>query len=225
MAKQLQSRFLSQWLLIQVFGSISLAIATQAIVTLLILMLKIDNIVASCFLRGLACLLSSTVQGYLQWYLLKQVIKTLDRRWIYTAIAGLPLNIINWGAIHLGIDNLILDKDGTVFVILALIGAVIGGLNGHAIGTWQKSLFKKSLYWRSLWHDWDREQLLAGALSGVVTAVTIIGAVFLFDGNWISTPISAFICSIGLASISHVMYGLIVGDTIQDVFKQAKLIQ
>jgi membrane protein YqaA with SNARE-associated domain len=225
MSKQFQSSFLSQWLLVQVFGAIALAVATQAIATLLGLILKIDNIVAICLLRGLACFLSSAIQGYLQWYLLKQVIKTLDRRWIYTVIAGLPLNILTWGIIHLGIDNLILDKDGTVFIILAIVGAVIGGLNGRAIGHWQKSLFKKSLYWRSLWHDWDREQLLAGALSGVVTAVTIIGAIFLCDGNWISSPLSAFICSIGLGSISHVMYGLIVGDTIQDVFKQAKLIQ
>jgi hypothetical protein len=67
--------------------------------------------------------------------------------------------------------------------------------------------------------------LLAGALSGIVTAVIIISAVFLFGWNWISLPISAFICSIGLASISQVMYGLIVGDTIEDVFKQAKLIE
>jgi hypothetical protein len=225
MSKPLQPRFLSQWLLVQVFGSISLAIATQAIVTCLILLSHIDNLIIVSILRLLACLISSMAQGYLQWQILKQTIKTLDREWIYTAIAGLPINILTWGLIHLGIKTLVLDKDGTSLIILAIVGAVGGAINGRIIGNWQKSLFKQRLYWRSLWHDWDREQLLAGALSGITTAVMIISVVFLVGWDWISSPMSAFICSIGLASISQVMYGLIVGDTIQDVFKQAKLIE
>lgn len=224
MSKQLQSSFLNQWLSIQIFGSIALAIATQAIVTLLILAFHIDNLVAIYGLRLLGCLVGSAIQGYLQWQILKQVIKSLDRKWIYTAIVRLPLETIGWGLIHLGIGKLVLDEDGTVFVILAIVGAVVGGINGRIVGNLQKSLFKQRLYWRSLWHDWDREQLLAGALSGVVTAVMIISSVFLCGWNWMASPLSAFICSIGLASISQVMYGLIVGDTIQDVFKQAKLI-
>ena len=224
MSKQLQPNFLNQWLSIQVFGSIALAIATQAIVTLLILMFHIDNIIAIYAIRLLGCLVSSAIQGYLQWQILKQIVKSLDRKWIYTAIARLPIEIICWGLIHLGISKLVLDEDGTVFVILAIVGAVVGGINGRIVGNLQKSLFKQRLYWRSLWHDWDREQLLAGALSGIVTAVIIISAVILFGWDWMASPLSAFICSIGLASISQVMYGLIVGDTIQDVFKQAKLI-
>jgi hypothetical protein len=225
MSKHLQSDFLSQWLLVQVFGSIALAIATQAIVTFLTLLLHVDNLAIICTMRLLACLFSTTIQGYLQWYILKQVIKSLDRQWIYTAIAGLPINILTWGLIHLGIKTLILDEDGTSLVILAIVGALVGGINGRIVGNWQKSLFKQRLYWRSLWHDWDREQLLAGVLSGIVTSVMIISSVFLFGWDWISSPMSAFLCSIGLASISQVMYGLIVGDTIQDVFRQAKLIQ
>jgi hypothetical protein len=225
MSKHLQSSFLSQWLSIQIFGSISLVIATQGIVTFLTLIFNIDNLFISCTMRLLACLLTSIIQGYLQWLILKQVIKSLDRKWIYTAIAGLPINILTWGLIHLGIKTLVLDEDGTVLIILAIVGAVCGGINGHIIGNWQKSLFKQRLYWRSLWHDWDREHLLAGALSGVLTAVIIISAVFLSGWNWIASPMAAFICSIALASISQVMYGLIVGDTIHDVFKQAKLIQ
>ncbi len=225
MSKHLQSGFLAQWLLIQVFGSIALAIATQAIVTLITLLLHIDHLAIVYVMRFLACLLSSTIQGYLQWQILKQTIKTLDRKWIYTAIAGLPINILTWGLIHLGIKTLVLDRDGTVFIILAIIGAVGGGINGRIVGNWQKSLFKERLYWRSLWHDWDREQLLAGALSGVVTAVIIISSVFLCGWDWIASPLSAFMCSIALASISQVMYGLIVGDTIYDVFTQAKLLK
>jgi hypothetical protein len=225
MSKHLPSSFLNQWLSIQVFGSIALAVATQAIVTLLTLLFHVDNIAAIYLLRLLGCLVSSAIQGYLQWQILKQIIKSLDRQWIYTAIVRLPIDILSWGLIHLGISKLVLDEDGTVFVILAIVGAVVGGINGRIVGNLQKSLFKQRLYWRSLWHDWDREQLLAGALSGVVTAVIIISAVFLFGWNWIASPLSAFICSIGLASISQVMYGLIVGDTIQDVFKQAKLIE
>lgn len=225
MSKYSQPRFLSQWLLVQVVGSILFAIATQAIVTCLILLLQIDNLIVGSILRLLACILSSMIQGYLQWHILKQTIKTLDRQWIYTAIAGLPINILTWGLIHLGIKTLILDADGTTLIILAIVGGVCGGINGLIIGNWQKSLFKQRLYWRSLWHDWDREQLLAGVLSGIVTAVIIISAVFLSGFDWIASPISAFLCSIGLASISQVMYGLIVGDTIQDVFKQAKLIE
>jgi hypothetical protein len=224
MSKQLHSGFLSQWLLIQVFGSIALAIATQAMVTLIILLAHQDNLIVIYLLRLLGCLFSSIAQGYLQWQMLKQVIKSLDLKWIYTTVAGLPINILNWGLIHLGIKMLVLDEDGTVFIILAIVGGVFGGINGRIVGNWQKSLFKKRLYWRSLWHDWDREQLLAGVLSGIVTSVIIIGSVFLYGWDWIASPLSAFICSIGLASISQVMYGLIVGDTIQDVFKQAKLI-
>jgi hypothetical protein len=225
MSKYLQSGFLAQWLLIQVFGSISLAIATQAIVTFMTLLLHVDNLAIIYLMRFLACLLSSAVQGYLQWHILKQVIKSLDHRWIYTAVAGLPINILTWGLIHLGIKTLVLDEDGTVFIILAIVGAVGGGINGIIVGNWQKSLFKQRLYWRSLWHDWDREQLLAGALSGIVTAVIIISAVFLSGVNWMTSPIAALFCSICLASISQVMYGLIVGDTIYDVFKQAKLLK
>jgi hypothetical protein len=225
MSKHLQSNFLSQWLLIQVFGSICLAIATQAIVTLVTLLFHIDNLGATYLLRLTGYLASSAIQGYLQWQILKQIVKSLDRKWIYTAIAGLPINILSWGLIHLGIKILILDEDGTSLIILAIVGAVVGGINGLIIGNLQKSLFKQRLYWRSLWHDWDREQLLAGALSGIVTSVIIISSVFLGGGNWITSPLSAFLCSIALASISQVMYGLIVGDTIQDVFKQAKLIQ
>jgi hypothetical protein len=224
MSKQPQPQFLSQWLLVQVFGSIALAIATQAIATCVILLYHFDNLMMVSLLRLLAFGLSNIIQGYLQWHILRQTIKTLDRRWIYTAIIGLPINILIWGLIHLGIKTLILDADGTTLIILAIVGAVAGGINGRIVGNWQKSLFKQRLYWRSLWHDWDREQLLAGALSGIVTAVIIISTVFLFGLNWISSPIAAFICSIGLASISQIMYGLIVGDTIQDVFKQAKLI-
>jgi membrane protein YqaA with SNARE-associated domain len=225
MSKHLPSNFLNHWFLIQIFGSIALAITTQAIVTLLTLLTHIDNLVIISLLRLGGCLLSSIIQGYLQWQLLKQVFKSLDRQWIYTTVAALPMTILNWGLIHLGIKLLVLDEDGTVFIILAIVGGVCGGINGYIIGNWQKYLFKERLYWRSLWHDWDREQLLAGVLSGVSTSVIIIGAVFLYGWDWIASPISAFICSICLGSISQVMYGLIVGDTIHDVFKQAKLIE
>jgi hypothetical protein len=225
MSKHLQSGFLSQWLLVQVLGSIFLAVATQAIVTCLSLILHLDNLLIVSTMRLLACLFSSAIQGYLQWQILKQVVKSLDRQWIYTAIAGLPINILIWGLIHLGIKIFVLDEDGTSLIILAIVGAIGGAINGRMIGNWQKSLFKQRLYWRSLWHDWDREQLLAGALSGIVTAVIIISAVFLSGWDWLASPLSAFIYSIALASISQVMYGLIVGDTIHDVFKQAKLLQ
>jgi hypothetical protein len=225
MSKQPRPTFLNQWLLIQICGSIALTIATQAIVTLVVLMCHINNLPAIYLMRLLACLLSSTIQGYLQWQILKQFIKSLDRRWIYTAIAGLPMNILNWGLIHLGMKVFELDEDGTVLIILALIGAVVGGINGRLIGNWQKSLIKQSLYWRSLWHDWDREQLLAGALGGITASIIIVSSVVLCGWNWMSSPLAAFICSIGLASISQVMYGIIVGDTIQDVFEQAKLVK
>lgn len=225
MSKHPPSSFLSQWLLIQIFGAIALAVATQAIVTLILLLYHLDNLVAVYLLRLLACLLSSLVQGYLQWQMLRQIVKSLDRQWIYTSIARLPIDILTWGIIHLGIDNFVLDEDGNSLIILAIVGGICGSINGLIVGNWQKSLFKQRLYWRSLWHDWDREQLLAGALSGIVATVIIISSVLLCGWDWIASPLSAFICSIGLASTSQVMYGIIVGDTIQDVFKQAKLIE
>ncbi|WP_373541080.1 hypothetical protein [Chamaesiphon sp.] len=225
MFKYPQSNFLSQWLLVQVFGSIALAIATQAIVTLIILLVQIDDLTTIYLIRLLGYLASITIQGYLQWRLLKQTIATLDRQWIWTAIVGLPLDILTWKLIHLGIQMLVLDEDGTALIILGIVGAIIGGINGRTIGNWQKSLFKHRLYWRSLWHDWDREQILAGALGGVVKTVIIIGAVFLFGWDWLASPLAAFICASVLAASSQVMYGAIVGDTIYDVFKQAKLLK
>jgi hypothetical protein len=225
MSKQFQPKFSSQWLLVQVGGSIALAIITQAIVTLIILLWHIDHLLSIYIMRLCGCILSNAIQGYLQWQMLKQVIKTLDQSWIYTSIIGLPIHVFTWGLINLGIETLVVDEDGTVLIVLAIVGAVGEGINGLIIGNWQKSLFRKSLYWRSLWHDWDREQLLAGALSGIVTSVMTICSVLLFGRNWIDLPLSGFICSIGLTSISQVMYGLIIGDTIHDVFRQAKLLE
>jgi hypothetical protein len=225
MSKQFQPNFSRQWLLVQVCGSVALAIVTQAIVTLIILLLQIDHLFSIYVMRLCGCILSNATQGYLQWQMLKQVIKTLDRSWIYTSIGGLPIHFLTWGLINLGIETLIVDEDGTVLIILAIVGAVGEGINGLMIGNWQKSLFRKNLYWRSLWHDWDREQLLAGALSGIVMSVMTICSVLLFGSNWIALPLSGFICSIGLTSISQVMYGLIIGDTIYDVFRQAKLLE
>ena len=95
MSKHPQSNFLPQWLLVQVFGSIALAIATQAIVTLIIILMQIDDLPTIYLSRLLGYLASSTLQGYLQWFLLKQTIATLDRQWILTAIAGLPLDIFD----------------------------------------------------------------------------------------------------------------------------------
>ena len=223
MSKQLQSSFLSQWLLIQVFGSIALAIATQAIVSLTTLLFQVDSLMMICLLRLLAYLLSTAIQGYLQWHFLKQTIASLDRQWIFTAVVGLPIDILTWRLIHLGTQTLVFDEDGTALIILAIVGGIMGGINGRMIGNWQKYLLQQRLHWRSLWYDWDREQLLAGVLGGVVKTVIIIGSVFLFEGDWMASPLIAFICTISLAASSQVMYGAIVGDTIYDVFKQAKL--
>ena len=217
--------FPAQWMLIQTFGSIAMVIATQAIVSLLLLLFHVDNLVVIYGMRILAYLASSVTQGYLQWYMLKQVIKTLDRAWIYTSIIGLPIHLITWGLIYLGIKILALDEDGTVLIILAIIGAVGGGIGGYVIGNCQKYLFKERLFWRSLWHDWDRDHALAGALAGILGSIIIISSVVLFGWHWVSSPLAAFIGSIGLASIYQFMYGFIVGDTIYDVFKQAKLLE
>jgi hypothetical protein len=225
MSKHSQSSFFSQWLLIQVFGAICLAIATQAIATLIVLLLHSDNLffIATC--RLLACLVSHAIQGYLQWHLLRRFVRTLDRRWIYTSIAGLPIELLTWLLIHLAIGIFALDEDGTVLIILAIVGALGGALNGRIIGNWQKSLFKQSLYWRSLWQDWDRDRALAGALSGIVAAVVIICAVFSYGWNWLTFPLIAFLSSTCLAAASQVIYGFIVGDAINDVFVQAKLLK
>jgi hypothetical protein len=225
MSKYLQPSFSSQWLLIQVFGSLVLAIATQAVVTLIILLLHLDNLFIISIFRLGACLLSRAFQGYLQWQMLKQVVKTLDRRWIYTSMVGLPIELLTWLLIHLAIGMFALDEDGTVLIIVAIVGALGGALQGRIVGNWQKSLFKQSLYWRSLWHDWDRDRALAGALSGIVAAVIIIGVVFLCGWNWLNLPLMGFVASIGLAAISQLMDGFIVGGTIHEVFLQAKLLK
>ncbi len=225
MLKHLQSNFSSQWLLFQVFGSIALVIATQAIVMLIILLLHLDDLSVISMLRLAAWLLSSTIQGYLQWRILKQVVKTLDRRWIYTSMVGLPIELLNWLLIHLAMSRFALDEDGTVVIILAIVGALGGALHGRIIGNWQKALFKQSLYWRSLWHDWDRDRALAGSLSGIAAALLIICAVFSCGWNWPNLPLMGCLFSICLAASSQVISGFIVGDTIHEVFLQAKLLK
>jgi membrane protein YqaA with SNARE-associated domain len=225
MPKQLQPNFPTQWLLMQTFASIAMVIATQGFVSLLLLLWHVDNLAIIYLLRLLAYVVSSTIQGCLQWQILKQVVNSLDRSWIYTSMIGVPIHILTWAFIYLGIKTLVLDEDGTVLIILAIVGAVGGGFSGYAIGNWQKYLFKERLYWRSLWHDWDRDHTLAGALAGVVTSVILITSVMLFGWDWITSPLAAFIGSICLASISQFMYGFIIGDTIYDVFKQAKLLE
>lgn len=225
MSKSLQPSFSNQWLLIQVFGALALAIVTQAIVTLIILLLHIDNLFIISSFRLAACLVSRIVQGYLQWQILKQVVKKLDRRWIYTSTIGIPIELLTWLLIHLAISIFVVDEDGTVLVILAIVGALGGALHGRIIGNWQKSLFKQSLYWRSLWHDWDRDRVLAGALSGIVATTIIFCAVFLGGWSWLNLPLIGCLSSIGLAAISPLMDGFIVGDTIHEVFVSAKLLK
>jgi hypothetical protein len=225
MSKPLQPSFSSQWLLIQVIGAIALAIATQAIVSLAILSLHIDNLFIISSFRLSACLVCRMTIGYLQWQILKQFVKTLDRRWMYTSMVGLPIELLTWLAIHLAISVFALDEDGTVLVILAIVGALGGALHGRIIGNWQKSLFKQSLYWRSLWHDWDRDRILAGALSGILAAVIIICVVFLGGWSWLNLPLTGFVAAVGLAAISQLMDGFIVGDAIHDVFVSAKLLK
>ena len=66
MSKQLQSNFLNQWLLIQVIGTIVLAIATQAAITLVILLAHLDSLAIIILLRLTGYFLSSIIQGYLQ---------------------------------------------------------------------------------------------------------------------------------------------------------------
>jgi hypothetical protein len=225
MSKSLQPSFSNQWLLVQVFGALALVFATQAIVTLIILLLHVDNLFVISSFRLSACLASRIVQGYLQWQILKQVVKTLDRRWIYTSTIGIPFELLTWVVIHLAISIFAVDEDGTVLIILAIVGALGGALHGRIIGNWQKSLFKQSLYWRSLWHDWDRDRILAGALSGIVATVIIFCAVFLGGWNWLSLPLMGFLASVGLAAISPLMDGVIVGDAIHEVFVSAKLLK
>ncbi len=225
MPKQLKPNFPTQWLLMQTFGSIAMVVATQGFVSLVLLLLHIDNLSVIYLLRLLAYITSSAIQGYFQWLILKQAIDSLDKAWIYTSIVGIPIHILTWIFIYFGMKILILDRDGTVLIILAIVGAIGGGFSGYTIGNWQKYLFKERLYWRSLWHDWDRDQTLAGALAGVVTSVILITAVMLFGWHWVSSPFAAFIGSSCLASISQFMYGFIVGDTIYEVFKQAKLLE
>jgi hypothetical protein len=224
MPKQLQPNFSIQWLLVQIFGSIAVTICTQGIVTLIMLLCH-PQIIGIYTLRLLAYLLGGTIQGYFQWYVLKQAIGSIGKQWISTPITGLPISIVTFALIHLGLKTLVLDEDGTVLIILAIIGAIGGALSGRTIGNRQKSLLKQRLYWRSLWHDWDRDYALAGALGGITSAVIIITSVLLFGWNWLELPLPAFLGSIGLALGSEMMYGFIVGDTIYDVFKQAKLLE
>ncbi len=225
MSKYIQPRFSLQWLLIQTCGSMAIVIAIQGIVTLILLLSHLDNSAGIYVLRLCGYLIGSAIQGYLQWRILRRFINSLDRSWSYTSIIGVPIHILTWGLIYLGIKTLVLDEDGTVLIILAIVGAVGGGITGYLIGRWQQHLFKERLRWRSLWHDWDRDRALSGALAGIVSSVIIISFVLLFGLNWLALPLVGFIGSIGLASISQLMDGFIVGGTIYDVFKQAKLLE
>ncbi len=224
MPKQLQPNFSIQWLLVQIFGSIAVTVCAQGLITFVIL-LGHPPTFGIYTLRLLGYLLGGTIQGYFQWYILKQAIGSIDKQWISTTISGFPISLITFALIYLGLKTLTLDEDGTVLIILATIGAIGGGISGRMIGNRQKSLLKQRLYWRSLWHDWDRDYALAGALGGITSAVIIITSILLFGWNWLELPLPAFLGLIGLGLGSEMMYGFIVGDTIYDVFKQAKLLE
>lgn len=225
MSKYIQPRFSLQWLLIQTCGSMAAVIATQGIVTLILLLFHLNNSAGIYILRLCGYLISNAIQGYLQWRILRQFINSLDRSWIYTSLVGVPIHILAWGLIYLGIKTLVLDEDGTVLIILAIIGAVGGGTSGYLIGRWQQHLLKERLHWQSLWHDWDRDRALSGALAGIVSSVIIIGFVLLFGVNWLALPLVGLIGLIGLTSVFQMMDGLIVGGAIDEIFKQAKLLK
>jgi hypothetical protein len=220
-----QLNFSLQWLLAHSVGAMAIAVTAQTCTSFTIAMLEINNFAFICGLGLLFYLLGSVAQGYLQWRILNQIIPQLSRRWIYTPIASIPFQVVTWFLIHCGVKWGIWDENGTILVILSIIGAIGYAIGGMATGIWQLALLKQQINWRSIWTYWQQEHLLAGALGGILATVVIVTLLLLF--GWQSITSGLYICLllIGLFSVGQLMYGLIIGDALNDALKRSQLLR
>jgi hypothetical protein len=170
-------------------------------------------------------LLGSVAQGYLQWRILNQIIPRLSNRWIYTPIASIPLQVVAGVLIHFGVRWGVWDENGTILVILSIIGAIGYAIGGVATGIWQGALLKQQINWRSIWNYWNQEHLLAGALGGILSTVVIVAFLLLFGWQQVSSGLYICLLLIGLFTTTQFMYGLIIGDALNDALKRSQLLR
>jgi hypothetical protein len=223
--KYSQLNFSIQWLLSHTLGALAIAITAQTCASFTISMFEINNFAFMCgaglLFYGLGCV----AQGYLQWRILNQIIPQLSSRWIYTPIASIPMQVITWVLLHFGVRWGIWDENGTILIILSIVGAVGYAIGGIVTGIWQGALLKKQINWRSIWSYWEQEHLLAGALGGILATVTIVTFLLLFGWHQVTTGLYICLLLIGLFAASQLMYGIIIGDALHDALKRSQLLR
>lgn len=223
--KYSQLNFPTQWLLMHTFGALAIGITAQTFTSFAIAMFDVDNFAIICGLGLLFYLLGSLAQGYLQWRILNQIIPRLSHRWIYTPIASIPLQVVTWVLLHFGVRWGVWDENGTILVILSIVGAIGYAIGGMATGIWQGGLLKQQISWRSIWHYWEQEHLLAGALGGILGTVTIVAFLLLFGWQQVSSSLYICLLLISLFTGSQFMYGLIIGDALHHALKRSQLLR
>jgi hypothetical protein len=223
--KYLQSNFALQWLLAHSVGAIAIATIGQTCTSFTISLFDVDNFILMGGLGLLFYLLGSLAQGYLQWRILTQVVPRLSHRWIYTPIVSIPWQIVTWVLLHFGMRWGVWDENGTILFILSIVGAIGYAIGGIATGIWQGTLLKQQINWRSIWHYWEQEHLLAGALGGVLATAIVVGFLLLFGWQHVRSGLYICLLFIALFTVSQFMYGLIVGDALNDAFKRSQLLR
>jgi hypothetical protein len=225
--KVVRANFSIYWSLLQIAGAGAIALSFQGVASFWLNSHKIDNFLPICAICGCAYLLSNILQGYLQWFLLNYVVKTLDRKWIYTHAIGMPIQILTLLLVHIGLVKIGIDDGGMLLTALAIIGAVGGAASGFTIGKHQQQLLQIHLHLkeRSLWVDWDRDRLLAGALGGMSNAICTVGLLFICGWDRANSIVYIPIVLASSFLTHQILYGVVIGDALTDLFKRSRLLQ
>jgi hypothetical protein len=223
--KTIKSHFTSYWLTLQMLGAAIIAICCQGIATIAIGYYQIDNFYLICLACGGSYLISHIIQGYGQWRILTKVVDKLDSQWMYTHTIGIPIHIIILVLVHIGLAIGTWDESGTIMTLLAGIGALGGAVSGFVIGGKQQSLLTKHLPEKSLWQDWHHDRMLAGALGGMSSAIITVGLLLIVGWNQVAAIVYIPLLFASLFITNQILYGVVIGDALTDLFKQTKLLK
>jgi hypothetical protein len=223
--KHQKPNFARTWFAFQALGAIAIAIISQGIAAIAIFRYQIDDFYLICLLSGSSYLCGNIIQGYGQWSILKQVVDRLDWKWIYSHTIGIPIQVMTLIMVHIGLAMGTWDDHGTIVLLLAGVGGIGGAVSGLAIGDKQQVLLQKHLPEKSLWADWHHDRLLAGALGGMSSAIMTIGLLIFSGWDRVSAIVYIPLLFAGIFITYQVLYGIVIGDALTDLFKRTKLLR